>query len=845
MSIGNYGNWNSENKLEGDEVETTSNPEESPEYEYEDQEDGSVLVIPPSEEPGAENGEPTDFYANIVESIPSGTRSLIASRLLELIGKDKEARKKRDEKYAEGIKRTGLGDEAPGGAEFDGASRVVHPILAESCVDFAANAIKETFPPSGPVRTKIEGKVTAEKLKKAENKRDFLNWQLTKQIGEYRRVLEVNYTQLPLAGNGYIKWFFDPHHKRPRAEFVPIDNLFIPFYVDDFYSSPRISLRKDIDSVEFDNFVKAGIYIDIDNMRESDSVEEVSAAQQATDKIEGVERSNYNEDGLRTVYESIAIYSIDEDPKTEGDPCPYIFHIDESTGNLLGVFRNWDEEDPRRVSLNWYVEYGFIPWRGALAVGLPHLIGSMAGAMTGALRALLDSAHINNMPGLLRLKSRMGGQNLTLNPAGVTEIEGGGNDDIRKVMMAIPYNPTSPVLLELLGFLDKVSRGVVSTASEKIADVGANTPVGTTLALIEQGSKVYSAIHARLHAAQEKTLEILCRLNASYLDDKMVVKELGGLEISREDFQNTNDIIPVTDPNIFSETQRFAQMQAVDALAQKHPTQFRERAIVKRQLEQLKIPQYEELLVPEMEMKQANPVAENISMSLGRPAQVFPDQDHEAHINVHLKFLKDPLLGASQFLAPTFTPLCLKHIQEHLVFWYGKWVHEATSKVLGKDLSEYTNDPTVQNRLDQLMAVATNSVHPLLDEEFKALPQLMQESLQLLQSLQTSQTPPPPNPTMLEIERKTRKDQAELATKQAELGIKQQQLAADQQLKQADIQMKQAEIQKDYALSIQDLASREKMNMEDNTTALRIAAGEILTGEKVGVSTGTGINPSP
>jgi len=251
----------------------------------------------------------------------------------------------------------------------------------------------------------------------------------------------------------------------------------------------------------------------------------------------------------------------------------YILMIDDHENAVVGLYRNWEEGDDTFTKLDWLVEFKFIPWRGAYAIGLPHLIGGLSAALTGALRALLDSAHINNAPTMLKLKGgKISGQSQSIDVTQVTEIEGApGVDDVRKIAMPVPFNPPNQVLFALLGWLDSAAKGVVTTAEEKIADVNSQAPVGTTQALIEQGSAVFSSIHARLHDSQKRVLKILARLNRWYLDEQRKGEIVADLQIQKEDFKTNSDIIPVSDPHIFAETQRYAQIQALADRAARQP----------------------------------------------------------------------------------------------------------------------------------------------------------------------------------------------------------------------------------------------------------------------------------
>ena len=499
-----------------------------------EQPDGSAIVVMNDFEGPMEDA---DFYQNLAEEFDPYDLNAVAMRYLDLIKNDKTSREERDKKYEEGLKRTGLGNDAPGGANFMGASKVVHPVMAEACVDFASRAIKEMFPPDGPTRTKILGDVTKDKVAIAERKRDYMNWQLTEQIEEFRDEQEQLLTQLPLGGSQYLKMWYDDHKKRPCTEFVPIDKIYLPFEAGNFYTAQRVTEVNTISSWEFQNRVRSGLYRDINLIRASAEPEQ-SFAEKANAKIEG-KRYEDNDDGVRNVYHIYTWLELEEDKRTKGESAPYILMVDELDQKVVGLYRNWEEGDETLTKLDWLIEFKFIPWRGAYAIGLPHLIGGLSAALTGSLRALLDSAHINNASTMLKLKgARMSGQTQQVEVTQIAEIEGApGVDDVRKIAMPMPFNPPSAVLMELLGWLTDAAKGVITTSEEKIADVNANMPVGTTQALIEQGAVVFSAIHARLHDSQARVLKVLGRLNRWYLDEQRKGELVADLDVHQDDFK--------------------------------------------------------------------------------------------------------------------------------------------------------------------------------------------------------------------------------------------------------------------------------------------------------------------
>lgn len=817
---------------------------------------GAIVTLDEDERPRSE-----DFYSNLAEDMPESELSRIGQQFLDLLSKDKEARKQRDKQYEEGIQRTGLGDDAPGGAQFEGASKVVHPMLTEACVDFASRAIKELFPPQGPVKDFIPGDITADKVSKAKRKTKFMNWQLTVQSPEFRAELEQLLTQVPLGGAQYLKTTWNEARNRPEFLFVGIDEMYLPYAATNFYTAQRKTHVQYLTQVDYQKRVKDGMYRDVD-LGPVSMEPDLSAAEKANNKIEGRNESSYNEDGLRTVYEVYALADI------EGEGAlPYIISIDKPSGKVLSIYRNWDELDEAKEELQWFVEFPFVPWRGAYPIGLPHMIGGISAASTGALRALLDSAHIANSQTMLKLKGgSKGGQSLEIQPTQVMEIEGGlAADDIRKLIMPLPYNPPSSVLFSLLGFLVDAGKGVVRTTLDDIADGNPNAPVGTTLAKLEQGMVVFSAIHARLHNSMQKLLGILHRLNAMYLNDEETEEEVGEELASREDFEGPLDVVPVSDPNIFSEAQRFAQVQAVAQRAAALPQLYNVRKVEERILETLKIPNAKDLLNPPMEPKEQNAVNENAAASMGRPIVAFPAQDHIAHLKTHLAYMMNPVLGQNPIIAPVLLPIMLNHLKEHLALWYVSSVLELAEEVAGEDVGQQLKDlkkPEEKQAFDRMLAEASQTVTQEAVGVFQSLPPIIQQVQQIVQQFQQPGAPQDPR---IALEQQKMQMQAQEGQQRAQMDaqkmqvnaqMEQAKLATDMQLEQQRMQLEAAKAQIEMQLETMrqdredqrkkaELDARMTMNMQDNQTAMQLAAAEIASGEKIAVSTGTGINPQP
>lgn len=832
-------------ELEGEKVEFTPELED-----VEDTDDGGAIVRIGDEEPEADKKA---HFENFAADIPLPELSKIAEELFEKITLDKKAREKRDKLYEEGLRRTGLGDDAPGGAQFTGANKLVHPMLVEACVDFSARVMKELFPPNGPVKSKTFGKIEKEKIAKAERKADFLNWQCTQQIKEFRSELEQLSTQLPLGGGQYMKWRWQENRRRPTCEFIPIDDIYLPFAATNFYTAERKTHVQYVTKAEYNRRVASGMYIEADLGFAPNP--DFSKSSQANDKIEGREADIYNEDGLRVVYEIATELDIED----KQGPKPYLITIDHWTRKVLSVYRNWDPEDENFEELIWIVEFPFVPWRGAYPIGLTHMIGGLSGAATGALRALLDSAHIQNIPTVLKLKGGPDGQTLNVKPTEVTEISGGTvGDDIRKLMMPIPFPGPSPTLFQLLGFLVDAGKGVIQTSFEKLSDQNPNMPVGTTVAIIEQGMVVFNSIHARLHNSMEMCFKILHRINSCYLTEEDIEKQAGDFDVSPADFDGPMDVVPVSNPQIFSETQRFALTQAIMQRADAKPGLYDPRKVEAMFLRALKIPENEVLLEDPTD-DDKDPASENVAASMGQPIFVLPKQDHLNHMKVHLQFLQSPLFGRNPTIIKQFLYPMVTHLRDHVLNYYLVEAHNAVDKASRSELiAKDSSDEEVK-----IILQVQQIIEQQLGEFAQILGQLDQEAQQF-----APQAPMPPDSSLqiaqMQIQDRQQDRQARMQENQQTIQAKLQQSQIDREMEaqkdqaDRDFELRKEQLTKNYEMQLEELKqsredartsseiqSRELMNDQDNRTALTLATTELASGEKFAVSTGTGINPNP
>lgn len=878
---------------------TEAEPENVSDPTVEMQDDGSAIITLQAEESQINDEE--EFYRNLVGDFDEGMLQTMGMRLMQAVTRDKKARKKRDDQYEEAIKRTGLGKEAPGGAQFEGASRAVHPMLLEAAMDFESRAIRELLPPNGPVKMFVPGdNPDPDRLEKARRKQNYLNWQITYQMPEFRAELEQLLTQLPLGGAMYLRLVpdFSKRKRRPVPTFVPLDYVSIPSAASNYYTAERQCYWEPITLEEYATRVKEKMYRDIEQIKivekvgekqdtPAATIREQSGPSKASDKVEGKEPDPLSLDGQRVICE----ISTHELLEPEYGSAPYLISVDETTQKILSIVRNWEQDDDDFERMQWMVEWIFWFWRGAQGVGLGQAIGSLAGAATGALRALLDSAHIQNIPTMARLKgANFTGSSNKVNATQIIEVKGGvaADQDIRKLLMNVPFNPPSEVLYQLLGFLTDTGRQTIHVALDKLSEDNSNLPVGTTLALIEEGMKVMSAIHLRLFHAMSYTIRILHRINRMYLTEDEMKNDVGEVLAYRKDFEGPLDCIPTADPEIFSDVQRIAQAQIIADRAAALPQIYNARETELFLLERAKVPNPERFLMPQPKPEEMNQVNENVAMALGRPVVAFPEQDHLSHLKVMVDFIMSPLFGANPIIAQNYLSPALQHMKEHIVLWYAQQFYEATREALATSEDGMTEvmkhrDAETRKELDRTLAAASGTVMQKAQFALKQLPQVIQQAQALLQQY----APPPmgipvdPN-KKAETDRKAKADDQKAALAGQKLQQEDQHKVIDLQTRRED---RQAEQESEFAtlsaeerqmaiqhahedaLKAQELAARleeidkqeraedertaarldseERRNTQDNLSALRIAAAEVKTKEKAQVATGTGTNPNP
>jgi chaperonin GroES len=818
-------------------------------------EDGSAEIM--LEEPqNPVNGG--GHWDNLAEAVDPGRLSKIAGDLLDAIEIDKQAREKRDKQYEEGLRRTGLGDDAPGGATFPGASRAVHPVLTEACIDFSARVMSELLPPEGPVKAKTIGEPNNAKDDRAERTSRYMNLQLTELLPNVYYEFEMGFTQCPLGGAFYTKMIYDRSGISVVA--VPIDKIHRPFSDGAIYVQPRITHEMDVDRWQFKENVRSGLWLDeIDPDTANDSPQQTSS-EKSNDKVIGRTEPSQNIDNIRPVFETSMLLSLEDD---DDPPEPYIVTVDEQTRKILSIYRNWQEDDDElKERLDFVIEWPFWPWRGGYPIGMSHMIGGLSGAATGAMRALLDAAFLNNSQTGVRLKggATAGGQNIKAQPMTTTELQGSlTQDDVRKSYMPLPFPPPSPVLFQLLGFLVDAAKGVVRTTFDEYDKMGGQTPVGTAQMFIEQGLKNLGAVHGRLHRSMRRFLKQLWDINAKTINDQSIKDEFGEEIVKAGDFGGPMNVIPVSDPRIFSDMQRSAQAQmivqrATDPVA---GTLYNRRSAELYFLKKMNVSTPEQFLLPAPEPVQQNAVAENTTASNGMPIKAFPGQDHEAHLATHLAFMQSPLFGSNPIIATKYLPAMLPHIAEHVALWYADAMLDAANAALREKTGnaaltiESLAGPQYEAPLDRLLAELNPEVMEFAEERLGQMPELIAQAQELMKSLAPPMPMDPSIVAMKDVDRQTQADQQKgqlqlvaeqnkKAAADAKLQFDQRQQEIDAMADSEERQLKQAKLDTDReaqqrkdALAEQSLQLKLQQAREANQSREQIAADTTRSRETI------------
>jgi len=647
---------------------------------------------------------------NLAEVIEEGVLESMASELVDDFESDRESRRDWARAYVKGLDLLGMKIEDRS-QPWQGASGVFHPVLTEAVVRFQAQAMGELFPASGPCRTKIMGKMTPEKLDQADRIQTEMNYLLTEEMTEYRDETEQMLFKLPLAGSAFKKVYYDPIEERPAAMFVPAEDFVASYGASDLMTCPRYTHIMKKTSNEILELQVAGFYKDVDL---PDPEPDFSDIQEKYDELDG-ESAVIEDDDRHTILEMHVTMNMPEEfDDPDGIARPYIVTIDKSSREILSIRRNWYEDDRKKKKRAHFVHYKYLPGLGFYGTGLIHLIGGLAKSATSILRQLIDAGTLSNLPAGLKARGmRIKGDDSPLMPGEFRDVDVPGGA-IRDSITFIPYKEPSSVLYSLLGNIVEEGRRIGSVADIQVGDMNAQAPVGTTLALMERSMKVMSGVQARMHAAMKKELRLLSSIIRDYMPSTYDY-EMDGDFNRQEDFDARVDVIPVSDPNAATMSQRIMQYQAALQLSQQAPQLYDLGKLHRQMLEVLGIQDASDIIKLPDDIKPSDPVTENMMMLKQEPVKAFKYQDHEAHIAVHMAAMQDPkmreMVGQSPF-AQAIGQAMAAHITEHVAFQYRREIE----KMLGVEMPN-EDQPLPEDVEVQISRLAKDAAEKLLQKD--------------------------------------------------------------------------------------------------------------------------------
>ncbi len=642
------------------------------------------------------------FNANLAEVLPDDILGSIANDLLSSIKGDKQSRSEWEKTYTDGLKYLGMKFDEGRSQPFEGSSGVIHPILAESVTQFQAQAYKEMLPAKGPVKTEIIGARSVETENQAERVQEFMNYYIMNVMEEYDPELDQMLFYLPLAGSAFKKVYFDFVLNRAMSKFIPPEDLIVPYEAADISSAERITHAINMSGNEIKKQQLTGFYANVD-IGSDGYADDMSEIEEAIDEIQGISPS-YKENRNRTVYEVHTVLDIEgyEDRDAEGNPTglklPYIVTIEESSQKILSIRRNYLENDLLKNKINYFVQYKFMPGLGFYGLGLSHMIGGLSKASTSILRQLIDAGTLANLPAGFKARGmRIRDEDEPLQPGEFRDIDTTGGS-LKENLIPLPVKEPSNVLMQLLGLLIDSGKRFAAIADMNIGDVNQAMPVGTTVALLERGTKVMSAIHKRLHYSQKLEFNLLAKVFGESLPPVYNFQVGSGQnQIKQQDFDNRVDIIPVSDPNIFSQSQRVTLAQELLQMVQSNPQVHGPMGIYeayRRMYAALGVDNVDALLMPPPDMtpKPVEAGLENASLLLGQPAQAFPEQNHQAHIDTHRSLFFTDLVKDS----PQVQALIISHCMQHLQFLAAQLAQEQMPDEMKQRIAQ------IQSQIDQV-----------------------------------------------------------------------------------------------------------------------------------------------
>ena len=733
-----------------------------------DAETGAVVV-----NIGAEDDD-VAYDSNLAEVIEPDVLQLISSDLMSLFDADKSSRKEWEEQYSKGMKMLGFTFEERT-KPFKGACGVQHPLLTESIVQFQAQALKELMPAGGPVRTQVLGKETREKLMQADRVRDFMNYQITTVMEEYTPDFDQLLFYVGFGGSAFKKVYYDETKGRMVSALVLPDNLYIPYTGSSVMSEcQRITHRVPMSTNDYRKAVIRGQYLDTAQMTTAAETGQ-SIIKKEVDRTTGVDPTGVEEEiCLLEFLVDLDIRGFehkDEDGEETGIKLPYIVTIDEISQSVVGVRRNWKEGDPLFARKQYYVHYLLVQGPGAYGLGFLHLVGGLTKTATSALQQLVDAGTLANLPAGFKAKgARIANDDTPLSPGEFRDMDAGGAE-LSASLLPLPYKEPSQTLFALLGFCVDAGRRLASITDMQVGDSNQNAAVGTTIALLEKGSAVMSAIHKRLHYSQRMEFQLLAKGFADYLPAEYPYDVPGeSRRIKARDFDDRIDVLPVSDPNIFSVAQRITMAQTQLQLAQSAPQMHNMYEAYRRMYEAIGVRDIDTILNTQQVDKPKDPASENAQALDGSPLKAFAGQQHDAHILTHILFGMSPMMQGMPNVAVTLQ----KHIFDHIRL-------KAEEEVEAELFQQYGTDP------DQLISSLQREAMIAIK-----VAQGFQEVKALQNQLMGPQTDPLVELKKQELAQSGQRDQAKLQIDQQRLGLDQQKEQADVQFDSARLALQQA-----------------------------------------------------
>ena len=755
-----------------------------------------------------ESGEGTaeDFEANLAEFMDNSELQSVSSDLIDDFEKDTRDRREWIQTYVDGLKLLGLRYEERT-EPWQGACGVFHPMLTESVVRFQAEGIMETFPAMGPVKTKIIGKETPEAQDAAKRVQDDMNYELTEVMTEYRPEHEKLLWSLPITGSAFKKVYFDPSKGRQVAQFIPAEDIVVPFGASNLEDSPRVThvMRKNKNEVL--KLQESGFYLDVDLGEPGYDLDDVEKQKAEERGMSAIQDDRYR---ILEMHVDIDLPGF-EDVNKKGEPTgialPYVVTLEKQSGQILSIRRNWYEGDKLHIKRQHFVHYQYIPGDGFYGYGLIHLIGGYAKSATMLIRQLVDAGTLSNLPGGLKSRGlRIKGDDTPIQPGEFRDVDV-PSGSIRDNILPLPYKEPSQVLFALFQNIVEEGRAFASSGDMNVSDMSSQAPVGTTLAILERTLKVMGAVQSRMHFSMKQEFKLLKAIIAEDAPEDYDYEPVEGSRSARKSDYDSTDVIPVSDPNAATMAQKIVQYQAVMQLAQSAPQLYDLAFLHRQMIEVLGVKNAEKLVVTEDDQVPTDPVQENQNIITGEPVKAFIQQNHQAHIQVHMSALQDPkiqqVVGQSP-MAQAIQAAMMAHINEHVAFQYRIEIEKRMGISLPNEDQTKDVPPEMADHIAVMAAQASQ--------------QLLQQNQQEAQQQQAQQQMQDPIVQM---------QQQELQLKQQELQLKQQKQASDAAAKADQIRIEEARIEAQKQIAAMQVAAnaaakRDQINKQQETEGVRM-----------------------